>query len=248
MATIKDIAKKANVSVSTVSYALNGGPRNVPAEVRERIFQIAKELEYRPNSLAKSMVTGRTNVLGIVAPEVVNDMAASPFFAQVLNAIVNECETSGHDVLIFTRISALNSNESIFSLIDGRCDGLIFIAPNEDSHGVTFLSKIGFPHVVINGECPGTSAFNVNNEIGMHTIVDHLVSLGHTNIAHIAGPRKLVDANERRAAFSKRMAHHGHTPKEDDILIGDFNQAAGLELGLDLLNRKSPPTAICCGN
>lgn len=248
MATIKDIAKRANVSVSTVSYALNGGPRNVPTEVRERIFQIAKELEYRPNSLAKSMVTGKTNVLGVVAPEVVNDMAAGPFFGQVLNAIVNECEVSGQDVLLFTRISSLNSNESIFNLIDGRCDGLIFIAPNEDSHGVTFLHKIGFPHVVINGLSHGAATFNVDNRTGVRLVVDHFYNQGHRKIVHLAGPSKLVDATQRKDAFIERMTELGLTTNQDNVMPCDFNQASGYQAGLEVMSRADRPTAVCCGN
>lgn len=102
-ATIKDIAKRLNISVSTVSYALNDGPRPVPDEVKRRVLETAQELRYRPNRVARNLVTRRSFTLGIVPSEATNDIVLSPYLQSSLNGIVNTAEAHHYDVLFFTR-------------------------------------------------------------------------------------------------------------------------------------------------
>lgn len=125
-ATIKDIARVLKISTSTVSYALNGGPRSVPDEVRQRVLATAAELGYRPNRLAKSMVTGKTSTIGIIPPGTSILAAVGPFFQVVLNGILSAAEEVKHDVLIFTGFSDGNEDRFLDSVLDGRVDGLIF--------------------------------------------------------------------------------------------------------------------------
>jgi len=163
--TIRDIAKQLNMSVSTVSYALNNGPRPVPKEVRERVLKLAEELDYRPNRLAKSMVTGRTYTIGIVPTGQFENLIISPFMLSSLNGIVNECEKRKYDVLMFTRFDSREEFEVANSISDGRADGVIFVAPLAGSKVVEVAHKRNIPFVVTSGRTQnGSACLWVNND------------------------------------------------------------------------------------
>src|SRR5579871_3910336 len=131
--TIKDIAKHLGVSVSTVSYALNGGPRPVRNDVRDRVLAAAAALDYRPNHLARSLITRRSFTIGVVPTELAANLTKSPYFAACLDGIVNAAEMLGQDVLLYTRFDQSSPVAFINALLDGRADGLIFLAPSVGS-------------------------------------------------------------------------------------------------------------------
>lgn len=247
--TIKDIARKLNISVSTVSYALNGGPRSVPSHVAEQVAATAKELNYRPNRLARSLVSRRSNVLGIVPTAISHNMAIGPYFVQMLNGIVNAGELLGQDVLICTKHSSTDSPVQIEQLIDGRVDGLIFIAPVINSEAIRQVAELKFPHVVISGESHVESlSFTLDNDLGVKLIVDHLVEMGHTKIGHITGSLEQEDGILRERAFRNSMASHRLPVREDWIVEGGFTPSGGTRAAEIILNLSDRPTAIFCAN
>ncbi|MEI7985315.1 MAG: LacI family DNA-binding transcriptional regulator [Armatimonadota bacterium] len=248
MATIKDIAREAKVSVSTVSYALNDGPRSVPTEVKDRILEVAAKLHYRPNRLARSLITRKSHVIGIVPPRVEMDMIVGPYFVSMLNGIVNTYELLQQDVLILTQIKSTESREAIYPLLDGRCDGAIFLAPPQDSAGIAYLSEINFPHVVLSGRNSTSPNFDIDNQSGMKLAVQHLADLGHKKIGMLLGPTNHVDGLERNAAFVESMNSLGLTINTDWLVEGGFQQSLGIEGGRKILALKERPTAMCCAN
>jgi LacI family transcriptional regulator len=248
MATIKDIAREAKVSVSTVSYALNDGPRSVPDEVKKRILEVASRLHYRPNRVAKSLITRRSHVIGIVPTRVERDMVISPYFANMLNGIVNACEDRQQDVIIFTQILSTGSREVLYPLLDGRCDGAIFLAPNQGSAGITYLQEIGFPHVVVSGQQHRSVCFEVDNHFGIALAIDHLAELGHRKIGMLLGPEDMRDGYERNAGFLQHMRSLGLVVNIEWLAPSGFHPAGGLQAGRDLLSLKDRPTAVFCAN
>lgn len=248
MATIKDIAREAKVSVSTVSYALNDGPRSVPIEVKERILEVASKLHYRPNRLARSLITRKSHVIGIVPPRVELDMIVGPYFVSMLNGIVNTYELLQQDVLILTQIKSPESKEAIYPLLDGRCDGAIFLAPPMESEGIAYLKEIGFPHVVLNGHNVTSTNFHIDNRTGMRLAVKHLAELGHKKIGMLTGPDNHVDGRERNESFLESMQAVGLEIKPEYLVEAGFHPERGLLGGRQLLGLKDRPTAICCSN
>jgi DNA-binding LacI/PurR family transcriptional regulator len=248
MATIKDIAREAKVSVSTVSYALNDGPRSVPTEVKERILEVASKLHYRPNRLARSLITRKSHVVGIVPPRVELNMLVGPYFASMLNGIVNTFEDLQQDVLLLTQIKSTESREAMYPLLDGRCDGAIFLAPSRESEGISYLQEIGFPHVVLNGQNDQSTNFDIDNSMGVDQAVKYLASLGHTKIGMLTGPDNHVDGLERNMSFVDSMNSLGLQVNPDWLIGAGFQQAGGLEAGRKLFAQKSLPTAVFCGN
>lgn len=247
--TIKDIARKLNISVSTVSYALNDGPRSVPEHVKLKVKQVAQELNYRPNRVARSLIKGESHVIGIVPTAVRKNMTVSPYFVSALNGVVNACENLNQDVMILTRNSSEDSSEAVETLLDGRVDGVVFIAPLSDSPAIPRLRELGFPHVVISSsQYPGSPSFQVDNAAGVNLIIDHLVAQGHTKIAHMAGAMDLEDGAERFQAFHDRMAYHGLKVNPNWIVYGQFHTVIALEAARQLLDQPEVPTAVFCAN
>ncbi len=248
-ATIKDIARQLSISTSTVSYALNGGPRTVPEEVRQRVLDTARALGYRPNRIARSLVTGRNMTIGVVPSEAAHDLTLIPHFHTCFNGIVNEAEKSRQDVLMFTRASAYESEDLFDSLHDGRIDGVIFVAPRTDLPLLCLFRDSQLPFVLVSSDAASRApAFTCDNREGITQAVDHLISLGHTKIAHIHGMLSLQDGIERLRAFRDAMLAAGLELRDDWILDGQFSPIGGYEAANRLLNVPDRPTAIVCAN
>jgi DNA-binding LacI/PurR family transcriptional regulator len=245
--TIKDLARQLNISVSTVSYALNGGPRSVPEDVRQRVLDLAKELCYRPNRIARSLVTRRSHTIGVVPTEASINLAVTPYFQGVLNGILNTAEILEHDVLIYTRYDVKRANEFVDTLLDGRADGLILLAPRIDSLAMEQL--VGqIPFVVTSDERRNAAHFGCDNSGGVRQAVDYLVKLGHRKIGHIAGDLGIADGQDRLRAFREALAAHEIAVQPAWIEEGYFTNAGGFRAGLKLLQLEHPPTAIFCAN
>lgn len=249
MSTIKDIAKRLNISVSTVSYALNGGPRKVPDEVRKKVLEVAKELQYRPNRVARSMVTGRSGTIGVVPPEVSENVFLSPYLQMALNGVLNEAGRLHQDVLLFTRCSEIERDEMASILVDGRVDGVIFIAPHFSEKSLELATSSHAPCVTIAGvPLDGVLTFCVDNESGVALALQHLYELGHRKIAHIAGRLDMQDAIVRLQAYqaflrSKKLAY-----REEWVAMGQFSIGGGRKAMNQLLGLSEPPTAVFCAN
>jgi len=248
-ATIKDIARRLNISTSTVSYALNGGPRNVPDDVKQRVFDIARELDYRPNRVARSLVTRKANAIGVVPPSTETNVFLSPFVRLAWNSIVNEAERLGQDLLLFTGHNRNVPGESGNELLDGRIDGVVFIAPRSDVSVIRFLQDRGFPFTSIASALDSAGpSFGCDNGGGVAQALEHLQSLGHRRIAHIAGGPNSPDAVYRMDAFKHYMCLRGLDVPEGYIQPGAFTVESGYAAGLRLLRLNPRPTAVFVGN
>ncbi len=248
-ATIKDIARKLNISVSTVSYALNDGPRPVPEDVKRRVLQTAQEMQYRPNRVARNLVTRRSYTLGIVPSEASSDMVLSPYLQNSLNGVVNAAEDLHYDVLFFTRYDQKQIRQMSDILLDGRVDGLIFLAPPRHSPVLDIIAEHSIPHVVIAGEFHKHSVqFSVDNSHGVESVVRHFMEQGHRTFGHFYGRMQMEDAIERREAFLDCIEKFGLETREEWILPGNFTMEGGNEAMHGLLQCAQRPTAIFCAN
>ncbi len=249
MATIKDIARRLNISVSTVSYALNDGPRKVPAAVKERVLEAAAEMGYRPNRIARSLKQGRSNTIGVAAERSAADFYMSFFQHNALNGVLNECEDQGLDVLIFSQVDMRREHGRLDELLDGRADGILFISPPPDSQAVAELRAHNFPHVTISGEM-GSETVNscVDNEAGVRLALSHLAGLGHTKIGYIQGEPSLTDGAERNDAAIRIAQELGLDLRPDWLLPGNFTLVGGREAAETLLAQADWPTAVFAAN
>ena len=248
-ATIKDIARKLNISTSTVSYALNGGPRGVPEEVREKVLAVARELNYRPNSLARSMVTGRTDTIAIVPPRGTHPVVLSPYIQAVLNAIVEAGEALQQDILLHTAQGDADPKGIARSVLGGRADGIFLIAPSLSSTLPREIAAQQFPCVVFSAEGPeGTLTVTIDNAQATRQALDHLVALGHRKIGHIVGRMQMRDGFERHAAYRAYLEEQGLPVRQEWIVAGDFAYSRAKEAARQILTAAERPTAILAAN
>jgi DNA-binding LacI/PurR family transcriptional regulator len=249
MATIKDIAKRLNISVSTVSYALNDGPRRVPEAVKLKVLATAEELGYRPNRLARSLKQGRSHTIGVAAERNGADFYLSFFQHNALNGVLNECEEQGLDVLIFSQVDMRREEGRLNELLDGRVDGILFISPPAESEAVSELRRYGFPHVTVSGDVgAGTVNAIVDNELGVRMALKHLADLGHRDVGYLEGRHDMVDGRERNSAVLRIAGELGLNMRPAWVIPGNFTQAGGIEAGRVFLSLKDRPSAVFAAN
>lgn len=250
MATIKDIARQLKISTSTVSYALNGGPRSVPDSVREAVLELARELNYRPNQIARSLVTRRSNTIGLLPTQTNPDLTNSPYFHTAFNAILNQAEASSQDVLVFSRFSPDLSevDQVVGTLADGRTDGVVMLAPFVDSPFVDGLRARGTPFAVTNIEIPGIPSYTCDNRQGVRAALEYLRALGHRRVAYLAGTESLQDERERRAAFLEHAEELGIETRPEWIVPSHLMADQAKEELIPLLQTFDRPTAVFCFN
>ncbi len=245
MATIKDVAARAGVSVSTVSKYINGG--NVRPEYVGVIEEAIAALDFRVNPFARSLKTQRSTSVGILLP----DMTA-PFFGAVMTALDKALRERGYHTLI----SCYSSNhglerDNLRYLISTGIDGLIYIPEDlsaDEFYELTAHRNV--PVVQVDRMIPGVDSDVVlvdNNDV-MYQAVTGLIRAGHRRTAIIAGPKSVFTAKERQIGYLKALSDHG-VLYDDALFISDENTfATGYKGGKQLLALKDRPTAIVTTN
>src|SRR5947209_5850017 len=220
-ATIRDVARRAQVSVATVSRALNG-IENVSEQARERIAEAVKELGYVPHAGARSLSLARTNAIGVVLPDLHGE-----FFSEIVRGMDREASGQGYLLLLSNLHGGAEQAVLALRAMHGRVDGLIVMAPHLSEQELAAALPAGLPAILINtrdvtGQHP---AIHLDNGAGVRAVVAHLVELGRTQLVHIAGPLQNIDAQERAEAFRETTAEYG---VECVIMQGDFEEESGV--------------------
>lgn len=250
MATIRDVARASGVSVATVSYVINNGPRPVREETRRVVLAAMEELEYHPNAMARALVSRRLNTLGVLFGRVEPAIVTNQYVTGVLEGVMSAAAERGFNVTLFTQ-RWKDAATSAMPLRDGRCDGVLAIAPPSDNDMVEGLAGLPLPVIVVSAAVdPGTGLpfVDVDNEQGVRLAVRHLVELGHRRIAHLAGEVSQPSAGERRRGYLAAMAEATLPVPADYLVTARYNLGAGYEPTLRLLHLPQPPTAIVAGN
>jgi len=219
-ATIRDVARRAQMSVATVSRALNGF-ENVSEQARERIAAAVAELGYVPHAGARSLSLARNNAIGVVLPDLHGE-----FFSEIVRGMDREASRRGYLLLLSTLHAGGEQATNAMRAMRGRVDGLIVMAPHLGADELSAALPTGLPSILINtragaGQHP---SIHLDNAAGVRAVVEHLASLGRKRLIHIAGPADNIDAQEREAAFREAVAAHG---LEGRIVGGDFEMESG---------------------
>jgi DNA-binding LacI/PurR family transcriptional regulator len=245
--SIIDLARIAQVSPSTVSRALQDNPRISP-ERRAEIQALAERLGYRPSQVARSLVTGRTHTLGVVASDVTD-----PFVAEVLKGVEAGAREAGYGLLI--AMSNRNPAEEVEAaeiLLDHQVDGLIVISSRAPELYARFGRDEGerVPLVLLNNEQPGPNIYSVrmDNEAGAREAVTYLHALGHRYIGFVAGPEGGRSSRERLSGYRQGIRSCGLVACDELIRHGAGLPEDG-HAALDaFLQLGQPPTAVLCYN
>ncbi|WP_003542274.1 LacI family DNA-binding transcriptional regulator [Desulfotomaculum nigrificans] len=244
--TIKDIAKKAGVSYATVSRALNNRPE-VNEKTRREIQKLAEEMGYKPNALARGLVTKETKTLGLIIPDITN-----PFFPEVARGVEEAAAQAGYNVFLCnTNWLAAKEETYLEVLEEKRVDGLILASVAKDCDVVKRVIKRGTPLVLVNRVLKDVDAHYVviDNNKGSFQVVEHLLGLGHRIIGFIGGLAHVEATRERLQGYRLALASAGIPVDEDLIRLGTFKKESGYENTISLMKDcKKKPTAIFAAN
>ena len=241
--TIYDVARLAGVSTATVSRALNGTGQIAPA-TRSAIDAAVEELGYRPNRIARSLVTKSTQTIALLLPDITN-----PFYAALVAGIQDELLSEGQTMLLGTTGGDPEREERYLSLlrakqVDGALvDGLV-LPPGRIAR---FVAE-GFPIVCLDRDVDSTSVplVQVDNRLGARLAIRHLLELGHRRIAHVAGAPELGISAEREAGYHEELEAGGVARGEHLVATGSFTEEGGYRAVRSLL--ESRPTAVFAAN
>ena len=253
MTTIRDVARKANVSVGTVSNVLNDYP-GVKEDTRRRVLAAIEALNYHPLAAARTLNTQRTNTIGFIriAPRGLQERFESdPFAFDLIEGLASAAVEMGVG-LVYWVTSADDTQLELYRAIvtEKRTDGLIVIGLCQNDPRVTFLSEQSFPFVIFGR--PDSSItenwLDVDFAYGFELAVNHLVGLGHQRIAYVAPPHQMLLTQLRWEGFNSAM-QKARLPVDPELVIeGDFSEDSGYHAAHYLLAHPKPPTAILCNN
>ncbi|MFY9558356.1 MAG: LacI family DNA-binding transcriptional regulator [Blastocatellia bacterium] len=245
MISIKDIARVAKVSHSTVSRALHNSPL-VSHETAERIQQIAREKGYRPSEVARSLVNRRTKTIGVVVTRI-----ADPFIAEVVSGIEEVANDHGYSVFL------ANSNahpdrevKVVHSFHERRVDGILVTASRVGALYMPLLAEMRVPTVLINNQHPGEFVHSVmiDNPSASRQAAEHLIQLGHRRIAYIGDRFGFQSDTERFAGYRRALEVADIQFVPELTAHGDGKAEGGMQAMERLLALPEPPTAVFCYN
>lgn len=243
MATIKDIARHAGVSYTTVSHVLNK-TRPVSSQARERVLAAAEALAYIPSALARSLRSKTTGSIGLIIPNNTN-----PYFSEVARGIEDSCYAAGYSVILCNSDDDPEKQRDYLNvLLTKRCDGLI-VATLTQTDG-ELLRKMKVPIVLLD-RAPKDMQIDlvaVDNDAGGVLAAQHLLALGRRRIACIAGPQDLDISIERVAGLRRTLGAAGLSLPASQLRHADFTSAGGYAAARALLSASELPDAIFCCN
>jgi DNA-binding LacI/PurR family transcriptional regulator len=243
--SIKDVARIARVSHSTVSRALRNTP-TVNHGTAERIRQVAHDLGYRPNSIGRSLATRRTLTIGVVVTSV-----ADPFIAEVIAGVEEVAQDRGYAVYL------ANSNANpereinvVRSFQDRRVDGVLVMASRVGASYMPLLNELDVPIVLIDNQYPGgfVHSISIDDRGGARLAVGHLLELGHRRIAYIGDRFGMQSNDDRRSGYQESLAAAGLPFRPELVVEGDGKAEGGLAAMATLLALREPPAAVFCYN
>lgn len=246
---LKEIAQRVGRSVTTVSRAL-AGYDDVSEATREQVRQVALELGYEPNIIARQLQKQRTDTIALILPTF-GPRFSDPFFSEFLAGIGNQAARQGFDLLVSTRIPGKEEEQAYLKIIRSRrVDGFIIVRTRRRDPRILILQEHQYPFVAF-GRVEGENDFPLvdeDGESGIKLVVEHLIEQGHTRLAFIAAPSDFMFSHYRLEGFIKTLETHGLPVESALIVEGDLTQRAGREVGGQLLDLPHPPTAIAACN
>jgi LacI family transcriptional regulator len=234
-----DVARLAGVSSAVVSYVLNGGPRPVAEATRARVLAAVDELRYRPNASARALRLARTNVLGLLIPDITN-----PYFSEFALRLQDHAYARGYGLMIAnTGEDGVKATGELRNMLGGEVDGIAIYSVRKPET-LKAIVKAGMKVVLLDWHLtdPNLPSVGIDDYGATRQAVEHLLSHGHREVGLIAGTG---DLTQRQQAWSDVMVTYC-TPDRMATLkaVGDFSREGGFLAALDLLQQRNPPKAI----
>ncbi len=246
-ATAREVAERAGVSRTTVSFVLNDVPGiRISDETRRLVLEAARALDYHPDATARRMVSGRTHVVGFVLRQNPDQAFADRFVPTVLDGFSQAASAQNYKVLFETIAPNDDSGGYTRLLRERHVDGIVLSGPRSDDEELMGLHNTGAP-VVLLGQLPGSNipSVDVNNRGGARLATDHLLERGHRRIGLITNADPVYTAAaDRLAGYRQALAAAGLPYEPDLVRYGNFTPQSGAEAMAQLLALPQPPTAV----
>lgn len=240
--TIRDVAAHAAVSVATVSRVINS--KNVVREETSRhVREIAKSLGYVPNVAARALSIRRSHTIGTLLPDVHGE-----FFSEVIRGIDTVARAAGYHILVSGWHSDMTVMLDMIAAMRGRVDGLVVMAPDVKKSTLRQKLNPGVPVVLLNSTDEGHDSITIDNYGGARAVIQHLIRLGHEQIAFIAGPSGNNDARERLRGYRSAIRRLAKSESRTLEFPGDFREQSGYDALQRILAATPRPTAIFAAN
>lgn len=239
MVTRADVARRAGTSSAVVSYVINDGPRPVATETRERVLRAIAELGYRPNRVAQALRGQRSRVIGLIVPDISN-----PFYAELARTIENHADSVGYTLVLGnSEQDGQRELRYVRTFLDRQVDGLILISGSSSEELMALFSEIPVPFILLDRRinyAPNAYLLATDGVRGAAMATNHLLSLGHKNIAAMCGPSRMP--SERAQGYIKAMEEAGLQP----VLYhsADFDRQSTYELACAIVSGKTRPGAL----
>ena len=248
--TLKDLAAKLGLSITTVSRAL-AGYSDVAEATRQRVQEAAEELGYVPDVTARRLRKGCTDTIGFIMPTS-GPRFSDPYFSELLAGIGNEAARHNYDLLVSTRPPDTPDEEAAYRrMVEGRLvDGLLVARTRVRDHRIAYLSGLDFPFVAF-GRSDLDAEFPYVDEdgfTGLALVAQHLIDRGHRRLGYILAPQELMFSVYRRAGLEATIEHNGLSLQPDYCMRGDLTQRGGFRAMNQLLDLSPPPTAVVAFN
>ncbi len=250
MATIKDVAKKAGVTIGTVSRVLNN-KRWVSEECRTKVLASIKELHYKPQAHARRLRQKHSQICGVIAPHHTS-VFHSPFFTQIMEGLEAVAAENHYRLLLHPLTETARAQVSYRTLLgDGSVDGMFVLNAWSTDVSVRELSEANVPFILINGKIAGHEDLpyvGFDNRGGVKIAIDHLVKQGHERIGIINGRMTTTNALERFQAFQENLSEHHLEFEKEWVADGDFEEEGGYLAAKKILKATRKPSAILCAS
>jgi LacI family transcriptional regulator len=241
VANIQDVARRAGVSVSTVSRYLRGQHVHSEAAIEAAI----KEFGYWPQAAARSLRSGVHYAIAVVVPDITN-----PFFAALVKGVESVFQSGPYSVLLANTDESSELEDALLADLVRRVDGVILAPATEQDETPVHVGEAGLPVVFVDRELEGArfDSVLVDNEEGGRLAARHLLALGHRRLAIISGPLNTTPGRGRFEGFTKELAERGVEPDPAHTIVADFREKGGHDAMLRLLASTERPTAVFCAN
>jgi LacI family transcriptional regulator len=249
MATIRDVAKESGVSTATVSNVLNNTSRPVHPRTRERVLETVRRLNYHPNAMARGLVGGRLQTIGVLFGVIEPEVITNPYATAILQGILMTASQYEYNVTLWTS-RWRSARESAAAFRDRRADGYIVVAPALDSDIVRGLAELELPLVAVSSQDvpKGVPFIDVDNYAGIRLATEHVIGLGHTRIAHMSGDEQQPSVPARRRAFLDTMQAAGLPVPPEYLVTSWYIVGQSMVDSRRLLTLRNRPTAIVTGS
>jgi DNA-binding LacI/PurR family transcriptional regulator len=238
-----DVAKRAGVSVTTVSHVMNETREIAPA-TRERVLQAIRDLHYYKNNSARLLVRGHSDTVGLIISDIEN-----PFLPELIKSFERAASSSGLELLLgMTNYERKKAEAAVRRMIEGRVRGVAVMTSQLDAALIDRLAQAEVPVVVLDAPKAGRfrSGLSIDYSAGTAAAIEHLYKLGHVEVGIIHGPQRVVSAMRYFELLIETLAEYGM--KLVSSVEGDGGPESGAHGAQVLLGMKRPPTAILCGN